>query len=78
MNPFLRSSVLWTRAGFAGFVSAILFPTALFPAVLLLVTVLVTGCDRFKKPAPIEFKTEASVRTNMVQSVSSALPALSP
>ncbi|MCX6869759.1 MAG: efflux RND transporter periplasmic adaptor subunit [Verrucomicrobia bacterium] len=66
MNPFLRSSVLWTRAGFAGFVSAILFPTALFPAVLL----LVTGCDRFKKPAPIEFKTEASVRTNMVQSVS--------
>ena len=70
MNPFLRSSVLWTRAGFAGFVSAILFPTALFPAVLLLVTVLVTGCDRFKKPAPIEFKTEASVRTNMMQSVS--------
>ena len=61
MNPFLRPSVLWTRAGFAGFVSAVLFP-----AILL----LVTGCDRFKKPAPVEFKTEASVRTNMVQSVS--------
>ena len=29
----------------------------LLPAVLMLVTVLVTGCDRFKKPAPVEFKT---------------------
>ncbi len=66
MNPFLRPSVLWTRAGFAGFVSAIPFPTVLFPAILL----LVTGCDRFKKPASVEFKTEAAVRTNMVQSVS--------
>jgi len=69
MNPFLRPSVLWTRAGFAGFagfVSAIPFSKVLFPAILL----LVTGCDRFKKPAPVEFKTEASVRTNMVQSVS--------
>lgn len=61
MNPLLRPSVRWTRAGFAGLVSHILFP-----AILL----LVTGCDRFKKPAPVEFKTEAAVRTNMIQSVS--------
>jgi HlyD family secretion protein len=61
MNPLLRPSVRWTRAGFAGLVSHILFP-----AILL----LVTGCDRFKKPALVEFKTEAAVRTNMIQSVS--------
>jgi HlyD family secretion protein len=66
MNPLLRPSVRWTRAGFAGLGSHILCPAILFPAILL----LVTGCDRFKKPAPVEFKTEAAVRTNMIQSVS--------
>lgn len=66
MNPLLRPSVRWARAGFAGLGSRILFPAILFPSILL----LVTGCDRFKKPAPVEFKTEAAVRTNMIQSVS--------
>jgi len=66
MNPLLRLSVRWARAGFAGLGSRILFPAILFPGILL----LVTGCDRFKKPAPVEFKTEAVVRTNMIQSVS--------
>jgi len=54
-----RSSVL--RAGFRPLASVL--PT-------LVAVLLTTGCDRFKKPAPVEFKTEAAVRTNMVQSVS--------
>jgi HlyD family secretion protein len=37
---------------------------------MLAALLLATGCDRFKKPVPVEFKTEAAVRTNMVQSVS--------
>ena len=41
-----------------------------FPAWMPMLLLLLTGCDRFKKPAPVEFKTEAAVRTNMVQSVS--------
>jgi len=66
MNPFLRPSFCRTRAGLAGLVPPIVSPAALLSALLL----LVTGCDRFKKAAPVEFKTEAAVRTNMVQSVS--------
>jgi HlyD family secretion protein len=54
-----RSSVL--RAGFRPLASVL--PT-------LVAVLLTTGCDRFKKPAPVEFKTEAAVRTNMVQSIS--------
>ncbi len=54
-----RSSVL--RAGFRPLASVLL---------TLVAVLLTTGCDRFKKPAPVEFKTEAAVRTNMVQSIS--------
>jgi HlyD family secretion protein len=43
------------------------FRRAAAPVVIAL---LATGCDRFKKEAPVEFKTEAATRTNMVQSVS--------
>lgn len=35
-----------------------------------LIALLAAGCDRFKKETPVEFKTEAATRTNMVQSVS--------
>ena len=75
MNPFSRLFAHWPCSGLSGLGLSGLkpcnsLPAMLLPAVLLLVTVLVTGCDRFKKPAPVEFKTEASVRTNMVQSVS--------
>ena len=75
MNPFSRLFAHWPCSGLSGLGLSDLkpcnsLPAMLLPAVLLLVTVLVTGCDRFKKPAPVEFKTEASVRTNMVQSVS--------
>jgi HlyD family secretion protein len=75
MNPFSRLFAHWPRSGLSGLglsglKSCNSLPAMLLPAVLMLVTVLVTGCDRFKKPAPVEFKTEASVRTNMVQSVS--------
>ncbi len=41
------------------------------PLVLALVAAsVVTGCDRFKKSAPLEFRTEAVTRTNLVQAVS--------
>jgi len=36
------------------------------------VAAVAAGCDRFKKESPPEFKTEAAVRTNIIQSVSAS------
>jgi HlyD family secretion protein len=45
--------------------------TTVRPLLLALVAAsLTTGCDRFKKSAPVEFRTEAVSRTNIVQAVS--------
>jgi len=39
-------------------------------ACLVLAAATSAGCERFKKETPPEFKTEAAVRTNLIQSVS--------
>lgn len=61
MNPQQRPSARQSQAQ-----ATALLP---FPFLPLLILAL-CGCDRLKKPAPLEFRTEAAVRTNMVQSVS--------
>ena len=66
MNPFSRLFAHWPCSGLSGHAPSNSLPALLIPVALL----LVTGCDRLKKPAPVEFKTEAAVRTNMIQSVS--------
>ena len=66
MNPSLRLSARWNRFGLRGPSTKMPTSVALLSALLF----VVTGCERFKKAAPVEFKAEAAVRTNMVQSVS--------
>ena len=71
MNPFSRLFAYWPCAGLSVHAPLNSSPAVRWPVVLLSAfLLLVTGCDRFKKPVPVEFKTEAAVRTNMVQSVS--------
>ena len=71
MNPFSRLFAHWPCAGLSVHAPCNSSPAVRWPVVLLSAfLLLVTGCDRFKKPVPVEFKTEAAVRTNMVQSVS--------
>ena len=61
MNPQQRPSARRSQAPVPALLSLPFLP---------LLLLFLCGCDRFKKAAPVEFKTETAVRTNMVQSVS--------